>query len=155
MSFRIRGLDPAPFVPLYGLADEALARRGVRRMTVDRSPGFPDRITMRDLDPGETALLLNFEHQPAASPYRSAHAIFVQEGAALRFEAVDAVPDVLRRRTLSLRAFDREGDMRDADLVEGDEAEASIQRLLGDPQTTYLHAHYAKRGCYAALIERA
>jgi hypothetical protein len=62
---------------------------------------------------------------------------------------------VLRRRTLSLRAFDREGDMRDADLVEGADAEGLIARLLADPATAYLHAHYAKRGCYAALIERA
>jgi hypothetical protein len=34
MSFRIRGLDPAPFLPLYGLDDAALAALGVAR--VDR-----------------------------------------------------------------------------------------------------------------------
>ena len=31
MSFRITGLDPTPFRPLYGLPDEELARLGVKR----------------------------------------------------------------------------------------------------------------------------
>ena len=81
MSFRIIGLSPAPFQHLFGLPDKALAREGVRRYIVDAKPGFPDRIEVRDLEPGETVLLLNHVHQPADTPYRSSHAIFVGEGA--------------------------------------------------------------------------
>jgi hypothetical protein len=33
------------------------------------------------LEPGESVLLVNYEHQPAHSPFRSRHAIFVREGA--------------------------------------------------------------------------
>jgi hypothetical protein len=39
--------------------------------------------------------------------------------------------------------------------VHGSEAEPVIERLLANPRTAYLHAHYAKAGCYAARIERA
>ena len=46
MSFRIQGLSPAPFAPLYGVSDEALAARGVIRYVADKAPGFPDRTTM-------------------------------------------------------------------------------------------------------------
>lgn len=155
MSFRVTGLDPAPFGHLFGLPDEALASQGVRRLPVDSTPGFPDRVELRDLDVGETALLLNFTHQPADTPYRSCHAIFVREGAVERYDAVDEIPEALRVRPISLRAFDARGDMIDADLVDCREMAGLIERFLGDPRVAYLHAHYARRGCYAALIERA
>ena len=155
MSFRILGLDPTPFFPLYGLSDAALAERGVRRMKVDSVPGFPDRIELRDLERGESALLLNYVHQPADNPYRASHAIFVREGAERRYDAVDAIPPLFRIRPLSLRAFDGSHEMVDADVVDGIEAERTIARLLSNPSVAYLHAHYAKRGCYAARIERA
>jgi hypothetical protein len=154
MSFRVTGLDPEPFRHLFGLSEEALAAYGARRVPVDDSPGFPDRVELRDLDVGETALLLNFTHQPAATPYRSCHAIFVREGAERRYDAVDEVPLAMRGRTISLRAFDPRGDMVDADLVEGREMTGLIERFLENPRVSYLHAHYAKRGCYAALITR-
>jgi hypothetical protein len=155
MSFRIAGLDPGPFRHLFGLSDDALAAHGVRRLPVDSKPGFPDRVELRDLEVGETALLLNFTHQPADTPYRSSHAIFVREGATERYEAVDEIPEVMRLRPISLRAFDTRGEMVDADLVDGRELAGLIERFLDDPRVAYLHAHYARRGCYAALIERA
>ena len=71
MSFRITGLDPAPFQPLYGLPDDELARLNVRRWVADSKPGFPDRVEMREAEPGETVLLLNHMCQPANSPYRA------------------------------------------------------------------------------------
>jgi hypothetical protein len=154
MSYRITGLDPAPFRPLYGLTDEALAERGIVRLLVDSPRGFPDRIELRDLDPGETALLLNFEHQPADTPFRASHAIFVREGAEQAFEGVDRLPDPLRIRPRSLRAFDPRHMMIDAALTAGAEAEAAVERLLENREVAYLHAHYATRGCYAARVDR-
>jgi len=155
MAFRVLGLPADPFRRLYGLSDEALAARGVERLVVDGKPGFPDRVEVRDLEPGETALLLNFVHQPADTPYRASHAIFVREGAEIACDVVDSLPEALRVRPLSLRAFDGRHMMVDADLVEGGEAERVIARFFGDPRVTYVHAHYARRGCYAARIERA
>jgi len=154
MSFRIKGLSPTPFVPLYGLSEAELATRGVIRYPVDKNPGFPDRIEMRDASPGENVLLLNHVCQPADTPYRATHAIFVREGATRAFNEVDVVPEVLRQRVLSLRAYDAKGMMVDADVVDGAEVEGLIKRLLDNAEVSYIHAHNAKRGCYAAHIER-
>ena len=154
MSFRITGLDPTPFRPLYGLPDEELARLGVKRCLSDAKPGFPDRVELCDAEPGEKVMLLNYIHQPADTPYRSSHAIFVREGAERAYEGRDATPECLRLRMLSLRAFDASGFMVDADLADGRDLEAAIERLLGNSATAYIHAHYAKRGCYAARIDR-
>lgn len=155
MTYRIIGLSPEPFRPLYGLPDEELARRGARRLIVDNKPGFPDRIELRELEPGEAAILVNYVHQPADTPYRASHAIFVREWAETSYDATGAIPEVMRRRPLSLRAFDADHLMIDADVVDGKAAESVVERFLADPAVAYIQAHYAKRGCYAARIERA
>jgi hypothetical protein len=155
MALRILGLAPVPFLHLYGLPDAELATRGVIRQRVEEPHSAPDRIELRDAEPGETVLLLNHEYLAVDSPYRGRHAIYVREGATERFDAVDVVPDALRRRLLSLRAFDEAGMMVDADVVEGTALEALAERLLADPRVAYLHAHHARRGCYAARIERS
>jgi hypothetical protein len=155
MDFRIRGLPAAPFAHLTGACDAQLRAQGVLRLRVDAPHSAPDRISLRDAEPGETVLLLNHEHLDVDTPYRSRHAIYVIEGERRTFDAVNDVPAVLRRRMLALRAFDDAGMMLDADLVDGGEVERLIDRLLAHPRAAYLHAHYAKRGCYAARIDRA
>lgn len=155
MSFVIAGLDPAPFRHLYGLDEAALAAEGAVRVVADSKPGFPCRITLEDAEPGETLLLLNHEHLPVPNPYRSRHAIFVREGAEAPARHVGTVPDQLARRLLSVRAFDRAAMMIDADVIEGRELEALIARCFADPATAFLHVHNAKRGCFAARVDRA
>jgi len=155
VSFRITGLDASPFIPLYGLSDAELAARGILRKKVDSDPGFPDRVELRDIAVGGHALLLNYLHQPAGTPFRATHAIFVREGAVQTYDRANEVPDVMRRRLLSVRAFDRTGMMIAADVTEGTSLENLIARLFGDSGADYLHAHYARQGCFAARIDRA
>ena len=156
MSFIVSGLPLEPFQPLFGLPDAALAERGVIRRQVDANPGFPCRITLEDAHPGETVLLLNYEHQSADTPYRASHAIYVSEQARETRRAVDEIPGALRvRKAISLRAFDDTGMMLDADVAPGSDLESTIERLLAIPGVAYLHAHNAGMGCYAARIDRA
>src|ERR1700722_850530 len=155
MHYRISGLSPEPFRHLYGLSAVELAREGVIRYLADKSPGFPDRIEMRDADIGQPLLLLNHLCQAADTPYRASHAIFVREGAEETYDRVDEVPQVMRTRLLSLRAYDSSGMMLDADVVDGGEIEPVIGRLFGNDRTAYIHAHNAKRGCYSGRIDRA
>ncbi len=154
-TFRISGLPASPFLHLFGQTDDELAAHGVTRSTADAKPGFPDRIELRDAEPGERVLLLNYVHQNADTPYRASHAIFVREGASQTYDRLDEVPELLRVRTLNLRAFDTAGLMLDADLVDGTQVENLIERLFANPAADYIHAHFAKRGCYAARIDRA
>jgi hypothetical protein len=154
MQLRIRGLDPHPFAPLFAMDDAALAAHGAVRQVADAKPGYPCRISLTDAEIGDQVILVNYEHQPADTPYRARHAIYVREGET-PFDSVDEVPVQLRTRTLSLRAFDADGFLRGADLVEGTGLEVAALVLLADPAVAYLHAHFAKFGCYAAWVERA
>jgi hypothetical protein len=155
MNFRITGLSPEPFRHLFGLLDEDLARHNARRYIADDKPGFPDRVEIRDAEPGESVLLVNYEHQPAETPYRSSHAVFIREGAEKIYDRIGEIPPALNGRLIALRAFDADHMIVDADIADGSALEPLIERLLTNPKAAYLHAHYAKRGCYAARIERA
>lgn len=155
MSFRITGLSPQPFRHLFGLGDDALKAHGAIRIVVDAANGYPERIELRDAAPGESVLLLNYVHQPADTPYHSRHAIYVREGAERAGEFHDEVPEVLRRRIIAVRAFDAGHMLIDADLASGDGIAPLVERLLENPRAAYLHAHYAKYGCYAARMDRA
>jgi hypothetical protein len=154
-SFRITGLSATPFRHLFALSDDELERHHARRMVADAKPGYPDRIGMRDVEVGEPVILVNYNHLPEDGPYRSSHAVFVAEQSQETFDATDRIPDVLRSRMLSLRAFDAAGMMLDADLVDGHDVEAPIARLFGNPAVEFIHVHYAKRGCYACRVDRA
>ena len=154
-GFTINGLDPALFSGLYGLDDAALAARNIVRCTADSVPGFPCRVTLEDAAVGERLLLLNWEHLPVASPYRSSHAIFVREGAMRAARYRDTVPLQLRRRLLSVRGFDSAGMMVAADVFEGEMLAVRIGEFFGDPSVAYLHVHNARPGCFAARVDRA
>ena len=153
MTYRVCGLDPEPFRPLFGLSEEELAERGIVRMTVN-SPTFPCRVSLTDREIGERVLLLNHVSHDVANPYRASHAIFVTEGEGQAAEYVDQVPPVFEKRVLSLRGFDADGMMADAVLTKPGEADAGILRLFANPAVETIHAHNATRGCFAARIER-
>jgi hypothetical protein len=154
MSFVISGVPLDEFRPLFGLSEEALAERGIVRYVADKRVGFPCRISLTDATPGETLLLANYEHQPADTPYRSRHAIFIGEQAAETARYIDEVPPSLAVRPyISLRAFDDAGMMLDGQVAPGAELAPVIERMLQVDGVAYLHAHYAGRGCYAARID--
>lgn len=155
MTFRITGLSDEPFRAFFGLSDQELGLLGIRRYIVDKKPGYPDRIEMKDAEPGECVLLLNHVCQPAKTPYRASHAIYVREGATQTYDAIDQIPEPMRIRLLSLRAYAEDGMMIDADVAEGVGIEPIITRMFENPAVSYIHAHNAKRGCYAGRIDRA
>src|SRR5579864_1097615 len=154
MRFRYTGLEADQFRSLFVLRDPELAARGICRVIADTRPGFPCRVSLEDAAPGETLLLLPFEHQPQASPYRSSGPIFVREAGDRAYDGT-VLPPVFAGRLLSVRAYDHEGMMVDADIIEGQNAETLFGRMLARDDVAYLHVHNAKRGCYAARVERA
>ena len=153
MSFRVTGLPAEPFQPLFAMSDVELAQRQARRLTAD-GPGYPCRVSLTDAAPGDQLILLNYQHQDADTPFRASHAIYVRPGEA-RFDAVAEIPTQLRKRLLSLRAFDRAGMMLEADVADGIAVEPVIARMFYNDKVAYLHLHYARQGCYAARVDRA
>jgi hypothetical protein len=152
--FQISGLRRERFDDLVRLDDEALAALGGKRYVADKKPGFPCRVTLQDAELGERVMLVPFEHQHGASPYRASGPIFIRESAVDAAVPPNVVPELLRTRLLSVRAYDAAHVMLDAEVAEGREVECVIDQLLGDARVQYLHVHFARPGCYACRIDR-
>ncbi|TRW16883.1 DUF1203 domain-containing protein [Glacieibacterium frigidum] len=150
MTFRILALDPAPFVPLFALSDAELAARDIVRATATSDTGFPCRVSLADAATGEELLLLNYEHLPVASPYRSRHAIYVGRHAVRAEPAPGSVPPYIERRLISARAFDAAGMMTRADVVEGAAVAETLDAWLNDASTAHVDLHSARPGCFLA-----
>jgi hypothetical protein len=158
MPFRFKGLPPTSFAPLLAMSNAQLEAMGARRMIADDKPGFPCRVSLEDAEPGERLVLFSFAHQDAASPYKAAGPIFVREAARTAYDSTDVPPVFRAGRLLSARAYDAAGLMVDADVADSAKdgaLEALLERLFARDDTDYIHLHYAKRGCYAARVERA
>ena len=109
MEFQISALNIDQFSHLFGQDSETLSKQGVQRIIVDSNPGFPCRVSLQDAEVGENVLLMNYEHQPLPTPFRSSHAIYVREGANQAKPEKNQVPKMFRHRLLSVRAFDECG----------------------------------------------
>ena len=90
---------------------------------------------------GERVLLVHHVSNDVARPFRMAHAIYVRERAEPPPVYRDALPAMLDRRTIGLRAFDGEGMMRKAVLAQPGEGDGAIRGLFADPGIAYIHAH--------------
>ncbi len=155
MSFQIYALPAEKFQHLFALSDAELSQHHARRMLATVNPGFPCRISLEDAAIGEEVILANFEHQPGASPYRASHAIFVRPGVAQATPGAGEIPESISLRLMSVRAFDENHNIVDADVVKGRDLEASIDAMFENNAVAYLHLHNAKPGCYAAKVTRA
>ena len=154
MSFRVLGLSPEPFRRYFEMAPHELEAAGAV-LRVAGEPSLPCRVSLAHAQVGDEILLVNYEHQPGHTPYRSRHAIYVSRASQVPFDQVDVVPATILTRLVSVRAFDASDMMIDADVVEGTHAAELFERLLADPHASYLHVHNARRGCYAARVKRA
>jgi len=155
-SFLVSGISPCVVDEFRRLSDEELKSHRVVRRVVDSKPGFPCRVTLEDADIGETVFLLNFEHLPGQSPYRSVGPIFVRESATQSYSRTNEIPAVLRvqDRLFSMRAYDDKDMLVVAEVVKSAEIDQSIQRLLADTRVAYIHVHNARPGCYACRVDR-
>lgn len=156
MAYRVTGLEPSQFAPLFGLSDEALAAQGAVRSIADRSGAYPCRVSMVRVEKGEELILLNYAHHVApGSPYRATGPIYVSRCATGAASYENELPPMMRDTLISLRAYDAQGMMVEGDIAEGPYADLAIRKLLALPEVDCVHAHFARRGCFAAAFRRA
>ncbi|MFN3667680.1 MAG: DUF1203 domain-containing protein [Brevundimonas sp.] len=156
MTFRIAALPNAPFTPLFTLDESALMAVGARRMIAETPHSAPCRVSLADAEPGEVLILVSHRHLDApSSPYRGEGPIFVREAALEARPVPGEAPEMLSRRLLSMRAYDGDWMMTDADVVDGRDLADRLAQAFRDGRVARVHLHTARRGCYLASAERA
>ena len=155
MPFQLIGVPFDPFAPLFLLTDRELAELDAQRVVAAENPGYPCRVSLADAEVGEELLLVPFAHQPARTPYKASGPIFVRKSARQRKLAAGVIPDYVRLRQMSVRAYDAAHLMIDAAVCEGEDAAATILAMFDNSDAAYIHLHNAKRGCFSCRVNRA
>src|SRR5438477_10138295 len=151
--------SPFRVVPLRtGIADRA--RRAAQAcaadhavVTADSPIGYPCRHCLRFAKPGERVILFPYASIPAGHPYSEIGPIFVHEQPCGRYSATGEFPPDLRRGRV-MRAYNSNYDMIDAEVVDGSEPDAVIEKLFEKPETAFVDARSLTRGCYTFRIQR-
>jgi hypothetical protein len=116
----------------------------------------PCRRCLRNARPGEHLLLLPYDPFTVRSPYTGEGPVFIHaDGCEPHRTEPDALPEQVDDvRTFSVRAYDADAMMLDAEVV-GGERLAERARALLDDGAAFVHAHFAGPGCFAFRIDRA
>jgi hypothetical protein len=130
-----------------GAADHAV-------VTADSPTGYPCRHCLNFAKPGERLILFPFASIPAGHPYSETGPIFVHAEPCERYSATHEYPDDFRAGR-AFRAYNASYDMIDAEVADGSEPEAIVEKLLQNPETAFVDARSVTRGCYTFRIQRA
>ena len=154
MTYRIEALPIEPFTAYFAMSDAELVEVGARRWVADAPGRAPCRVSLQDADAGEALVLVNHAHlTDETSPYRATGPIFVRE-AAVRSDPLAEAPEMLRKRPLSLRIYDRRNMMIEGQVIDGADLDARLAQWFENPAVEQCHIHFAPRGCYLARAVR-
>src|SRR3954447_14624948 len=116
------------------------ARRGASDhsvVPVESAHSAPCRHCLRWAEPGESVILFPYASIPHGRAYAESGPIFVHEHACERYSARDIYPSEFRQGRV-VRAYDSQDNMIDAVVVNAEEPETIIDRLLSKPETAFL-----------------
>ncbi|MFP6808747.1 MAG: DUF1203 domain-containing protein [Pseudomonadales bacterium] len=154
-NFQIKAVSKNRFDDFTQLNEVELERKFAKWITVDVNPGYPCRVSLIDAIVGERVLALPFRHHNVESPYRASGPIFVREHAKTAKLEVNEIPEMLRQRLLSVRAYDTTRFMIGAEVVQGVELALAIERQFLNSEVEYIHLHNANPGCFNCSVYRA
>ena len=103
---------------------------------------------------GERVILFPYQAIESGRPYSESGPIFVHAEPCERYCATHEYPHDLRRGR-AFRAYNTSFDMIDAEVANGNEPEAIVEKLLRNPETAFVDARSVTRGCYTFRIQRA
>jgi hypothetical protein len=119
----------------------------------DSPNGFPCRHCLRWAQPGERLILFPYAAIPPGHPYSESGPIFVHAEPCARYRATREYPSAFRNGRV-FRAYNTNYDIIDAEVVNGSDPEAVVEKLLQNPETAFVHARSVTHGCYTFGVER-
>lgn len=122
-------------------------------VVADSPHGYPCRHCLRWAQPGEEMILFPYGAIPSGRPYSESGPIFVHVETCERYAEAGVYPAAFREGRV-LRAYDSEQNIIAAEVVNGSEPEAMIEKFLQKPETAFVHVRSASHGCYTMRIER-
>lgn len=153
-GLRVRGIDTA-------LADRIRATLAddfgntLHVWTNDAPRSNPCRHCLRLTDPGEDLILFALCPFDTTGPYAEAGPVFVHANPCEPYAAYDRFPPDFLERSLTLRAYDAEGRIRDAEVAPPGGSGVALDRLFVDERVLFVHVRNPAWGCYDVRVDRA
>jgi hypothetical protein len=98
-------------------------------------------------------ILFPYAAIPPDHPYSESGPIFVHAEPCKRYSATNEYPADFRNGR-AFRAYDANYNMIDAEVANGNDPEAIVEKLLQNPETAFVDARSMTRGCYTFRILR-
>jgi hypothetical protein len=130
-----------------GAADHAL-------LTVDSPGSSPCRHCLQWAQPGEQVILFPYSAIRSGHPYSETGPIFVHANSCQRYSATNEYPVDFRDGRV-FRAYDSKINIIDAQVMNGSEPEAVIERLFQNPDTAFVDVRSITHGCFTFRVQRA
>jgi hypothetical protein len=147
---------PIPAEFLRRVRTEGLDDQGQPVKHLVAEGGEPCRDVLRRAEPGERLILASFSPFTKPGPYKEFGPVFVLADDADHTFRRDALPlDGYLRERFVIRAYSDAQEIVDAELVTPSEAQSTIDRLLAQEETAFLHVRFPVYGCFALRIDRA
>jgi hypothetical protein len=119
----------------------------------DSPAAFPCRHCLRWAQPGELVILFPYAAIPSGHPYSESGPIFVHADPCERYRRTCEYPSSFRNGRV-FRAYNANYDMIDAEVANGSEPEAVVEKFLQNPETAFVHVRSVTHGCYTFGVER-
>jgi len=116
----------------------------------------PCRHCLSESAVGAPILLGSYHFGRPIGVYWTPSPVFIHAEACRRFGQPNIVPEIVRRRLVSVRAYDADDmclyDL--GDVSDGGEVDWLINRALADARTDYVNIHTARPKCFLCRVER-
>ena len=153
-SFRVVPIPQAVADRIRETRKDGHGNTGIEPTRADAPRGFPCRVCLEEAKVGEEVLLFSYSPFERPVPYRSVGPVFVHARSCAPYGPRASVPELMRSRLISLRAYDSRDRMVECDVVDGAALEAMVARFFANPEVACIHAHNARAGCFVCRIER-
>ncbi|TYP99122.1 uncharacterized protein DUF1203 [Tenacibaculum adriaticum] len=153
VNFRVLAIENH-YNHLFNLSEKDLLARSIIKMIVDKKLGFPCRVSLKDVEIGEEVILFPFHHHKTTSPYQASGPIFVRKNAKMANLGINEIPEMLFKRSQSLRGYNENGMMIYATTAEGENIRKEIEIIFSNEEASYIQIHNANPGCYNCQVNR-
>jgi hypothetical protein len=119
----------------------------------DSPNGFPCRHCLRWAQPGERVILFPYAAIPPGHPYSESGPIFVHADPCKPYDATRGYPSAFRNGRV-FRAYNANYEIIDAEIVNGSEPEAVVEKLLQNPEAAFVDVRSVTHGCFTFRVLR-
>ncbi|HYZ16311.1 MAG TPA: DUF1203 domain-containing protein [Candidatus Acidoferrum sp.] len=144
--------------------DDAVARRIRETMHDEHGNRLHVRVSEDDSNPCRSCLrvtksgsrLILFAHRPFTTdgPYAEIGPVFIHAEECAPYAETERFPADFRPRRLTFRAYDGQGEIDDATVADGADAETVLQRLFARDDVAEVHVRNPAWGCYDFRVVR-